>query len=262
MARTILGSAGCLAWLLFAHAAHAQAVESQAPAAAEAPAAPAPEAAPETAPATPPPAAGATGTAATTPATNPAVSPEAAAAAAPPPVKVPGFNILLTLGYGKSTDEVYGLQLEPYAFGFGLDFGYTWAFGFRLGGYASYSPGRDITQKVTPLGGVAVEVTSDTTSVSGGLSIGYDVPLYFLILRHTVNLGMSWMSWDFGERPWPPLGLTAGETSTVGFNVVPGLTLLWPYGKFECGLGFDYFVQTNFKLPNAAVGKLVVGLKL
>jgi hypothetical protein len=251
MGRTFLAAAACIACSLFVHAAHAQPAE---PAAQVAPAAE-PAAAASAAPAAP----------AAAPASVAASASDEAAPAEPaavPAVSRKGFNILATLGYGKSTDEVYGLQLEPYAFSVGLDFGYTWAMGFRLGGYASYSPGRDVSQAVTPLGGTELDVTIATQSVSGGLSIGFDVPLYFLILRHTVNLGVTWMDWDFGERPWPELGLSTESSSTIGFNVVPGLTVLWPLGMFECGIGFDYFVQTNFKLPNAAVGKLVIGVKL
>jgi hypothetical protein len=92
--------------------------------------------------------------------------------------------------------------------------------------------------------------------------VGYDVPVYFLIVRYSLGLGATSMTWDFGDVD--PARVRYGDVSNpnVGFHLSPGLALLWRPGLFETGIGFDYLVQTNGTIPNGFVGKVLVGVKL
>ena len=95
-----------------------------------------------------------------------------------------------------------------------------------------------------------------------GLELGYDIPLYVLILRHSVGLGVTSMKWDFGGVDPRRLRFDDVSNPNVGFHVAPGAALLWPHGLFEGGVGFDYLIQIKDALPSGFVGKLLVGVKL
>lgn len=214
-----------------------------------APAAPAPAA---PAPATPAPAA-------------PAPAGQSSAVGEPEPgssLDVRGFHALAFAGYGASTNKVRHVELAPYGASFGVKAGYTFAPGAHLGAYFDYSLGRSIRQTRDPLLGRPSDFTADTSSLSGGLVLAWDVPLYFLVLRSELDLGFTSMSWEF--KDWteePRVYLTAKNPST-GFHFAPGATLLWPHGRFEAGLGFNYVAQANGAIPSGFLGQLLAGVKL
>src|SRR5262245_43333286 len=54
------------------------------------------------------------------------------------PRKVEGFEVLGTLGYGVAVGD---LEFDPYGVMVGLDLGYTFRFGLRIGTDASYGFG-------------------------------------------------------------------------------------------------------------------------
>src|SRR4051812_28881519 len=62
-----------------------------------------------------------------------------------PPARI-GIEILLSGGWGASTGDVRKLTLSPYGGTLGLDVGYSWQSGVRLGGYVAYSLGRAESQ--------------------------------------------------------------------------------------------------------------------
>ena len=170
---------------------------------------------------------------------------------------------MASVGYGAATSKVADLELQPYAASFGLDVGYTFRSGFRLGGVVGYGLGRSIKQRHEARVGEDFELTADTSMLNMASSLGWDVPLFFLVLRYTVNLGVSVMWWEFGDVP-PKLAFSnlAATSPTVGVFVAPGVTLLWRHGVFQGGVGFDYFVQSNDAIPPGFLGELLVGVKL
>lgn len=174
-----------------------------------------------------------------------------------------GFELLASVAYGASTGRVAGLELEPYGATFGIEPGYIWGTGFRLGVYFDYGVGRAIEQHQQPRSGSGFNFTADTSSLITGLSLGYDLKLYFLVLRYTLDLGLSRMSWDLSGIPVGTLlGLTPEHGSDLGFHLAPGLSVLWPFGRFECGLGVEYLVQTADLIPAGILGKLLLGVRL
>lgn len=191
-----------------------------------------------------------------------------APAAQPPPhsdagAKSPvGFEVLATVGYGASTSEVGNLDLEPYAVRFGLDAGYCWSSGFRLGLDVGYGVGRSIAQRRQPLIGAEQDVTTNASSVTGAITVGYDVPLNFLVLRYSLGLGAAAMSWDLGGLPKRSFFNEENwDDPAWGFFLAPGGSLLWRRGLLEVGVGFDYLVQTNDAIPTGFVGELLTGVK-
>jgi hypothetical protein len=189
---------------------------------------------------------------------SPGGAPAEASVSSPP--SLAGFEALASVGYGTVT-ELEQLELQPYGPAFGLDVGYTWNTGVRLGVELSYGLGRETSQTDERLLR-EVELTSDGESFTGVLSISYDLWLRFLILRYSLGLGATWVSWKLTNVQGSFAGYVAPEGSKVSFVFAPGLTLLWPYGPFECGLGFDYFFQAEPLAPSGIVGQLLVGMKL
>jgi hypothetical protein len=154
------------------------------------------------------------------------------------------------------------LELEPYGATVGLDLGYRWSSGFRLGAHFGYGFGRSVTQRRTLLGGDEYDMTADASSVTGAISFAYDVPLYALMLRYSLDLGAMSMSRDLGGIP--PRSFFDEEdfeSPNVGFYAAPGAALFWQRGPLEIGVGFDYLVQVNDAIPNGFVGKLLTGAK-
>ena len=194
-------------------------------------------------------------------------APDRSPAPTPAPVKerpsLAGFEILGSVGYGTATGNIRNLELEPYGVGFALDFGYVFRKGFRVGGNVGYGLGQSVEQRHDTALGQDFDFTSDASSLNVAVSLGYDVPLYVFTLRYALNLGASFMRWGLDGAPADSvLGSGAWKSPTAGFLLVPGVTLLWPHGAFECGVGFDYFVQTSGKIPPGLLGEVLVGVKL
>jgi hypothetical protein len=173
-----------------------------------------------------------------------------------------GFSILVTAGYGRSTQRVYRVHLDPYAASFGLEPGYTFHNGLRLGAYAQLGLGREIAQEYDPVLGDNYDLSADSMSVNAGASLAYDLPLYMFVLRYSLNLGFTRMTWDFSDTLRVPLGFDAYQGTQYGFSVSPGLSLLWTVSAFQCGLGFEYLIQSQDRIPSGPVAKLLLGVKL
>jgi hypothetical protein len=175
---------------------------------------------------------------------------------------IAGLGILLTGGYGASTTSVRGMTLAPYGATFGLDAGFTFRFGLRLGAYGTYSLGSTTNEHRDPLLGRAFDFKADTSNVSAGLAVGWDVPVYCLVLRYGMGFGFTSMKWDFGNVDPYDVRYGDAKNPSTGFQFAPGALVLWPHGKFEGGAGFDYLVQANGTIPSGFIGKLVAGVKL
>src|SRR6478735_768106 len=173
-----------------------------------------------------------------------------------------GFDILATAGYGAHTSTFVDLELAPYGASFGVDLGYSWRSGFRLGGYFFHSLGHTLPQHREPLVGRPVDFTAEASSVNGGLSLGWGVPLYCFALRYKLSLGVTSMRWRFHDVSAAVAGFGDDTSPSTGFHIAPGVALLWPYGKFEGGVGFEYLAQIKDTIPSGFIGTLFVGVKL
>jgi hypothetical protein len=144
----------------------------------------------------------------------------------------------------------------------GLDLGYRWSSGFRLGAHFGYGFGRSVTQRRTLLGGDEYDLTANASSFTGAVSFAYDVPLFFLMLRYSLDLGVISMWKDLGGIPLRSFFDEEDfDSPNWGFYAAPGAALIWHRGALEVGVGFDYLVQVNDAIPNGFVGKLITGVK-
>lgn len=208
------------------------------------------------------------------PASAPAAADTTASAPAAPVVAKPaqastsdrhlkGFQLLAHVGYGRRTAPVFDIELEPYGATFGAEAGYTFGKGLRLAVYLDYGLGRSISQTFKPLIRDEFELTTQASSLNTGLALGHDLWLHFFILRYSLSFGITWLSWDLGSVPRGSiLDLATPTGSTVGFHLAPGLALLWPFELLECGVGLDYFVQTDDTIPSGYLAKLLLGVRL
>jgi hypothetical protein len=170
-----------------------------------------------------------------------------------------GFELLAVGSVGTST-WIPELRIDPYGAGIGLDAGYVFGFGFRIGAYVGYGLGRTITQDYAGVLGAPGTVTTSASNVGFGVSVAYDMPLYGLLLRYSLGLGATVIDWSVR----PPLvgrGLLRNDP-TSGFHVAPAVTLLWPIGRYECGAGVRYLIQVADTMPDGIVGELLMGVRL
>lgn len=188
------------------------------------------------------------------------VSPTTKARDASPSLR--GFDALATFGFGAHTGQIVNLELAPYGASFGIDLGYSWRSGFRLGGYFFKSLGRSVEQHRDPRVGREYDFTADASSIDGGLSLGWGVPLYCFVLRYKLSLGVTAMQWDFHDASGVRAGYDESSSPTVGMHVAPGVALLWPHGVFLGGLGFDYMAQIKDTIPSGFIGTLFLGVRL
>lgn len=193
------------------------------------------------------------------------VVPAAAPAAATPPASPTareGWYLLATGGYGASTQNVRRMNLAPYGLALGLDAGFTFACGLHVGAYFDSALGRTMAQQRDPLIGRAFDYDADTSALNAGVRVAYDVPVYLLVLRYKLGLGVTSMSWDFGGVDASDVLYGDVSQPNVGVHVAPGAALLWPLGRLVVGAGVDYLAQVNGSIPSALLGELLIGVKL
>ncbi|MEI9948716.1 MAG: hypothetical protein WDO74_06960 [Pseudomonadota bacterium] len=144
--------------------------------------------------------------------------------------KVEGFEVLGTLGYGVDVGGMtwWDREVDPYGVMVGLDLGYTFPFGLRIGVEASKGFGRRIEQTLS----TGEVVTTDTSSFPLGGSVGYDLLFSSFRLRGAVDSGFIFYS---GENAIAPGG---------GFYIGPKVALIWQYRAFELGLQSKYWAAT------------------
>lgn len=193
------------------------------------------------------------------PVAPPSTEPKASAPVAE--YSLQGFDVLASAGWGASTATVGDLDLAPYGATFGGEVGYTFSVGLRLGAHFDYSLGHEVVEHRDPRIGRPFDFTGDASTINGGFSMGWDVPLYMLLLRYTLRLGVSSMSWDFGGNGRRPVEFAGLSNPVVGLHVAPGMAVLWPYRRFEAGLGFDYLAQSNYAIPSGFIGTVLIGVR-
>ena len=170
--------------------------------------------------------------------------------------------MLASAGWGTSPATIGDLELAPYGATFGVDVGYTWSIGFRLGAHFDAALGREVVQHRDPRIGREYDFTSDTSSINSGFSLGWDLPIYSLLLRYTLRLGVTAMSWDFSQPRPPSAYFDDAKNPALSLHVAPGVAVLWPYRWFEGGIGFDYLAQAEATgVPSGFMGKLLIGVR-
>ena len=173
-----------------------------------------------------------------------------------------GFDALASAGWGVSTSTIGDLELAPYGATFGIDVGYAWPVGFRLGAQFDNSLGHSVALRRDPRVGPDYHVTVDTSSISGGISLGWDLPFYAVVLRYNLRLGVTAMRWDFAGDARTPAEFATRTSPAVAVNFAPGVALLYPYRWFEAGVGFDYLAQNDDGvIPSGLIGKLLIGVR-
>jgi hypothetical protein len=153
------------------------------------------------------------------------------------PRKIEGFELLGLLGYGAVIRES---SSHPFGVTVGVDFGYTWPLGLRIGTDASYGFGRreDYTRWTGEV------VTTRASSFTWGGSVGYDVLLSpSLKLRGAGDAGLLLLLDEGSPAAW--------------FYFGPRVALLWQYRAFEFGLQSKYL----FTSPNSLQVGLIGGTR-
>ena len=165
------------------------------------------------------------------------VGARSARAESPGKVKVEGYELLGTLGYGfgfwdgGNSDR----EVDPFGVTVGGDFGYTFPFGLRLGTDAGYAFGRRHEYTDRRTGEV---VKTHASSITWGASLGYDLLLSpWLKLRGAADVGLILVLDEGSAAPWMYFG--------------PKVELLWQYRGVELG------VQSRWMMW---VGAVQVGL--
>ena len=173
-----------------------------------------------------------------------------------------GFDALVSAGWGTSTSTIGDLELAPYGATFGIDVGYTWPVGFRLGAQLDNSLGHSVVARRDPRVGSDYDVTASTSSISGGLSLGWDLAFHAVVLRYNLRLGVTAMRWDFAGGARTSAEFEATSSPALGVNFAPGVALLYRYRWFEAGVGFDYLAQNDDGvIPSGLIGKLLIGVR-
>jgi hypothetical protein len=156
----------------------------------------------------------------------------ARASAAEP--KVDGFDALGNVGYGTATDNytAAGLKGNPFGFMLGVDAGYTFRFGLRLGLIYTHGFGHDSEGTRTGTGGMESPVHTHHRSDMMGATVGYDWLLAPIRLRASLDGGMTSFirTTDSGDLP-----------TGISFLAAPGFAALWQLGPLELGAGLKYY---------------------
>jgi hypothetical protein len=160
----------------------------------------------------------------------------AGASAAEP--RVDGFDVVGNVGYGTATDNytAAGLKGDPFGFMLGVDAGYTFRFGLRLGLFYTHGFGRDSEGTRTGLGGTENPVNTHHRSDMMGATVGYDWLLDPIRLRASLDGGVSYFirTTDAGDLP-----------TAVTLLAAPGFAALWQLGTLELGAGVKCYFQSG-----------------
>jgi hypothetical protein len=148
----------------------------------------------------------------------------AVASAAEP--KLDGADVVGNVGYGTVPSDDKG---EPFAFMLGVDAGYTFRFGLRLGLTYTHGYGREGEYTRQGVGGIESVHThhhSDTFAVP----VGYDWLLAPVRLRASLDAGMIFFNTTNN----------AGDLPAWTLLLAPGFAALWQLGPLELGAGLKY----------------------
>jgi hypothetical protein len=157
----------------------------------------------------------------------------AVASAAEP--KMDGFDVLGNVGYGVASEsyaDIAGdLQADPFGFMLGVDAGYTFRFGLRLGVTYTHGFGREFEGTRTGTGGREYPVHTHHQSDIIGASVGYDWLLDPIRLRASLDGGIIYFNTTDN----------AGDLPAFSLLLAPGFAALWQLGPLELGAGLKYY---------------------
>lgn len=148
--------------------------------------------------------------------------------------KVDGGDVVGTVGYGTATDKytAAGLKGDPFGFMLGVDAGYTFRFGLRLGVFYTHGFGRDSEGTRTDAGGIEYPVHTHHWSDMIGATVGYDWLLAPIRLRASLDAGVSAFVRTTDSGPLP---------TAATFVAAPSFAALWQLGPLELGAGLKYY---------------------
>lgn len=116
-------------------------------------------------------------------------------------------------------------------FGFGARGGYTLPANVYLGATFLYHLGKTVG-------------AADTSLYYFGIEGGYDIALSPVVIRPYLGFGRAVATIDMPEDV--SLGITATEASTGYLGFWPGVTAIYPMGRFFAGLDARFLIVENF----------------
>lgn len=147
----------------------------------------------------------------------------AIASAAEPNVK--GGDVLGTVGYGTTNDK----DDPPFGFMLGVDAGYTFRFGLRLGLDYTHGFGREIVETRNGVGGVQSQVRRYQSDFIGA-SVGYDWLINPIRLRASIDQGIMFVNAD-----------KVADVRAFTYFLAPGIAAFWQVGALEAGAGLKSY---------------------
>jgi len=137
--------------------------------------------------------------------------------------KVKGVDVLGTFGYGTTNDD------PPFGFMLGVDAGYTFRFGLRLGLDYTHGFGREVEETRSGIGGVQSQLRRYQSDLIGA-SVGYDWLINPIRLRASIDQGLIFVNAD-----------KLDDFRALTYFVAPGIAALWQFGPFEAGAGLKSY---------------------
>ncbi len=143
--------------------------------------------------------------------------------------KVEGADVVGNVGYGVGSDN-YSEDADPLGFMLGVDAGYTFRLGLRLGVNYTHGFGRKVDGTRT-VAGIEYPVHTHHRSDMLGGSVGYDLLLDPIRLRGSLDVGLI-----FFNGPDD-----VADLAGVTYLLAPGLAALWQLDPLELGAGVKYY---------------------
>ncbi|HSC89832.1 MAG TPA: hypothetical protein VLC09_21295 [Polyangiaceae bacterium] len=174
------------------------------------------------------------------------------------------WALSLRMAYATPTESVFDLELDPYRIGLGGMLSYTFSSGLWLGLSGEAYPGGTVTQIYEPrLIPRQVRLNAESQVSSFDAMIGYDLALAPVVLRYSLGIGVTFLSWDFGDLPYGSLaGFTAMQGSVTGLHLKPSLGVVMPVRAWFSAFDVGYRIETHDQIPPTATFELSMGVRL
>lgn len=173
------------------------------------------------------------------------------------------WELAFALDYSRAPGDSGGIWIDPYRLGLVFSAGYFWPGGLGLALTGDVYAGSTIPQRYNPpLTELELDINAQSRLFDLGVSVSYDQPLGPVLLRYGLSTYVGFMSWELGNWPYQSVGpysLPRGES--VVFSVDPGLSVLWPIGRFFMSTRVHSRISFASELPNAFGGSLGMGVR-
>lgn len=173
------------------------------------------------------------------------------------------WELALALDYSRAVGDGGGLEVDPYRLGLAFSAGYFWPGGLGLALVGDVYVGSTISQTYTPpLTEIELDLDAQSQLFDIGASVSYDQPLGPVLLRYALATYVGLMSWEMGNWPYPSVeAYSLPKGDAVVFSLDPGLSLLWPVGRFFMGARVHSRISFASELPSAFGGSLGMGVR-